>query len=228
MVNEKIKKILIFAPPRTGTTVIQKIIAQDLFKIPNLIEPFNNPELGFNPANPKFIDGQAADLYKWTSEQSVGVMKLLGINLKYVDIDKLLLVGKFDRVVIIERKNLTDCCVSLCLAELTSKYHYSEGESIDIDSFECSVSFVDNWIEMYKKYLTGVKQIKNSNVLYDVICYEDFMHDQVQSIAGVPLQKSKMSDNLFGRKKLISLNLPYSDICVNYNEVEEKIRKELC
>ena len=203
-------------------------MARDLFKIPNLIEPFNDPKLGFNPDNPKFVDGQPADLYKWVGEQSAGVMKLLGINLHYVDVDKLLSVGKFDRVVIIERKNLTDCCVSLGFAELTSKYHYKEGESVDIKSFDCDSGFVDRWISMYKKYLVGVQQVKNNTVPCDVICYEDFMMDQVQYVADMPLQKSKMSDKLFGNKKMISLDLPYSILCTNYYEVEEKIRKELC
>jgi hypothetical protein len=228
MVNEKIKKILIFALPRSGTTIIQKIIAWDLFCIPNLIEPFNDPELGFNISNPKFVDGKPADLYKWTQEQTAGVMKLLGINLHYVDIDKLLSVGKFDRVVIIERKNLTDCCVSLCLATLTSKYHYVEGESVNLDSFKCDISFVNDWIGMYKRYLAGLEQVKNNGVPWDLICYEDFMTDQIQYIADVPLEKSKMSNNLLGNKKMISLDLPYQDMCVNYYEVEEKIRKELC
>jgi hypothetical protein len=81
---------------------------------------------------------------------------------------------------------------------------------------------------MYKQYLTALTQIKNSNVPYDTICYEDFITDQIQYIAGVPLQKSKMSKRLISSTKLISLNLPYSELCINYREVEEKIKKELC
>ena len=228
MGNEKIKKILIFALPRSGTTIIQKIIA-DLFKISNLIEPFNNPGLGFNPANPKLINGQPADLYKWTNQQLVGVMKLLAINLTYVDVDKLLTVGNFDRVVIIERRNLVDCCISLCLAEQKSKYHYTEDETVNIDPFECSGEFVDYWIDMYSRYLTALAQIKNNNIPYDTIYYEDFMDDQVQHVAGAELQLSKMTDHVFkNSKKMVSLNLPYKKLCVNYQEVEEKLRKQLC
>lgn len=229
MADKKNKKILIFACPRTGTTIIQKMIASDLFGIPNLVEPFNDPSLGFNPANPKIVDGQPADLYKWTQEQSIGVMKLLAINLGYVDVNRLLLTGGFDRIVVVERKNLVDCCISLCLAEQTSKYHYYEGDSTDIKLFECSAEFVDNWICMYRQYLTALAQIKNSSVPYDTICYEDFMSNQIQYIADVPLQKSTMSDRLFKQsKKMLSLELPYQDLCINYCEVEEKIRKELC
>jgi len=228
MADKKIKKILIFACPRTGTTIIQKIISIDLFYIPNLIEPFNDPELGFNPANPKIINGQPADLYQWTRDQPSGVMKLLAINLGYVQVDKLLSMGNFNRVVVVERKNLVDCCISLCLAEKTFKYHYYQGESSNIESFECDAEFVDNWIRMYRQYLTALTQIKNSGVPYDTICYEDFISNQIQYIADAPLQVSTMSDKLFKSKKMVSLELPYQDLCINYHEVKEKIRKELC
>jgi LPS sulfotransferase NodH len=230
MTDNKIKKILIFACPRSGTTIIQKIIAKELFGIPNLIEPFNDPLLGFDPANPKIVNGQPADLYKWTREQTSGVMKLLAVNLGYVEVDQLLSHGNFDRVVIIERKNLTDCCVSLTLAAQTSRYHYYEGESTTVDPFYCDTKEVDIWILMYRQYLTALAQIKNSGVLYDTICYEDFITDQIQYIANMPLQKSKMLDKLSGGggfKKMLSLELPYRDLCINYCEVEEKIRKEL-
>jgi hypothetical protein len=228
MVDKKIKKILIFALPRSGTTIIQTMIAVDLFGIPNLIEPFNDPDLGFNPANPKIVNGNPADLYKWTQEQPSGVMKLLAINLEYVEVDRLLLVGNFDRVVIIKRKNLVDCCVSLCMAQQTFKYHYYEGELANINPFYCDLKEVDFWIIRYRRYLTALDQITNSNVPYDIIFYEDFMNDQVQYIEDAPLQKSKISNKVFGGKSLISLNLPYSELCINYREVEEKIKKELC
>jgi GT2 family glycosyltransferase len=76
-------------------------------------------------------------------------MKLLGINLNYINVDKLLSVAKFDRVVIVERKNLTDCCVSLCLAYMTSKYHYYD-KSVSIEPFECDSKFVDGVLMPYK------------------------------------------------------------------------------
>ena len=224
MVDKKIKKILIFACPRSGTTIIQKMI-EDKFGLRNLSEPFTDPELGFNPATTCIPN----DLYKWTTEQLTGVIKLLAINLPYVDVGKLLLVGKFDQIVIIKRKNLVDCCVSLCLAELTNKYHYREHDSVNIDPFECSGTFVDNWIAMYKRYTIALEQITNSNILVDVIYYEDFMNNQVQYVAGAELQASKMNVKVLGKgKQMISLNLFYKELCINYQEVEEKIRKELC
>lgn len=228
MADKKIKKILIFACPRSGTTIIQKIIAADLFGIPNLIEPFNDPKLGFNPVNPKIVNGEPADLYKWTQEQLTGVMKLLAVNLWYVEVDQLLSVGNFDRVVIVERKNLVDCCISLFLAQQTLKYHYYHGDSCEVKPFECDTEFVDHWIVMYRQYMTTLNQIKNSCVPYDTICYENFMNNQIQYVADVPLQKS-MSARLFkNSKKMISLELPYHELCINYHKVEEKIRKELC
>jgi hypothetical protein len=226
MVNKKIKKILIFACPRTGTTIIQKRLSVDLFDIPNLIEPFNDPELGFNPANPKIVNGKPANLYKWTEEQKIGVMKLLASNLYYIDINRLLSVGNFDRVVIIERKNLVDCCISLYLAEQTTKYHYREGDAINIDPFECSAAFIDQWIGMYKQYLSALEQVKNSSTPYDILCYEDFMEDKIQYVAGVELQLSKIAFKVFNTgKKLIASQLPYQELCINYAKVEEKMKE---
>jgi hypothetical protein len=43
-----------------------------------------------------------------------------------IDVDKLLTVGNFDRVVIVERRNLVDCCISLCLAEQKSKTDFEQ------------------------------------------------------------------------------------------------------
>jgi hypothetical protein len=62
-------------------------------------------------------------------------------------------------------------------------------------------------------------------VPYDTICYEDFMADQIQYIADQPLQKSQVAR--LHNKKMISLNLSYKKLCTNYQEVEEKIRKQL-
>jgi len=214
MADKKIKKILIFACPRTGSTVIQETLAHSMFGVKNLIEPFNNPTLRLVPAN----------LYKWAREQPEGVMKLLAINLDTVDANLLLTTGNFDRVVIIERKNLVDCCVSLCLAEQTSRYHYGPGDSVDIKPFKCDTEFVNNWIEMYRRYLTALQQVKNSGVPYDIICYEDFINNQIQYVAGVPLQYGKIFE-IF--KNTVSLELPYQELCLNYLKVEKRITKAL-
>jgi hypothetical protein len=220
------KKILVFGLPRSGTTIVQLIVCIR-FQIPNLNEPFNNPALGFNPGNPKLVKGKPADLYKWTRQQSAGVMKLLGINLDYVDVERLLGVGNFDNIIIFERKNLADCCVSLCLAERNEKYIYFQGERVNTAPFECDTEFVDNWIKMYKKYLAGIETIKNSQVPYDVVCYEDFMNDQPQRIADFVLQKSHVTDTINQQIKMISTDLNYADLCVNYQQVQEKITNDL-
>ena len=222
MADKAIKKILIFACPRTGSTVIQQSLAHDLFRIPDLIEPFNDPVLGFDLRRHAPVAGKQSDLYKWTQEQPAGVIKLRAINLDYVEIDRLLKVGNFDRIVVIERKNLVDCCVSLCLAEQTSKYHYYPGDSVDVKPFKCDTDSVNHWINMYRQYLTALKLVKNSGVPYDTICYEDFMNNQIQYVAGVPLEKK------FSRtKKSVSLELPYRELCLNYAKVEKRITKAL-
>jgi hypothetical protein len=217
MAGQEIKKILVFACPRTGSTIIQQILT-NLFNIPNLIEPYNSPALGFNP---RHFKGRSADLYQWTRAQETGVMKLLAVNLDYVNVDELMQVGRFDRVVIIERKNLVDCCVSLALAEQTARYHYHPGESFDVAPFKCDAEFVVNWASMYQKYLTALKIIKNSNVPYDTVCYEDFMNGKVQYVAGVPLENV----SLF--KDTVSLEFPYQQLCLNYSKVEKRLAKAL-
>ena len=214
---------MIFACPRTGTTVIQKMIELE-FNTSNLVEPFNDPGLKLDP-----IYVQTEDLYEWVKKQKTCTMKLLATNLALVDVDRLLAHGNFDRIVVVERKNLTDCCVSLCLAEKQSKYHYMENETVNIDPFECSSEFVTGWINMYRQYVIALEKITHSGVPCDTICYEDFMNDQPQQVADVELQLSKMNIKILDQsKKTVALNLPYQDLCINYHNVEETIRKALC
>ena len=213
-----LKKMLIVAMPRTGTTVIQKIMALDMFGIKNFVEPFNN-KLGFNPANPKY----SVDPYKWTAEQTHGIMKLLAINLHDIDTAKLLEAGNFDHVVLIDRENLTDCCVSLYYAEITQKYHYWQSDTVDIRPFECPLEFVHNWISMYHQYQAAKNIVISSGVQYNILSYEDFMADKIQYIAHRPLQRFKIPYKVFGSNPIIATNLPYNKLCTNYQTVKEQI-----
>jgi transglutaminase-like putative cysteine protease len=84
---------------------------------------------------------------------------------------------------------------------------------------------------MYRQYIIALSKIKNSGVPYDTICYEDFIGNQIQYIANVPLQREDditSQTSTDGDKKTVSLELPYQDLCINYYEVKEKIRKEPC
>jgi hypothetical protein len=217
--DKKIKKILVFALPRSGTTIIQRHIARN-FKIPNLVEPFIDTHMG-----KKFIGNDLVTLYEWTKAQSTGIIKLLGINLWDVDTTTLLSEGNFDQIVIIERKNLTDCCISLYLANSLNKYHYIRDDLVNIDFFKCDIIFVNNWISMYKKYLIELEKIKNSNIPFDIISYDNFINDQVQYVAKIPLQQSKFQQAQ--KHETVATNLLYSNLCINYSEVEEKISKEI-
>lgn len=206
---------MIVALPRSGTQVIQDWLSLQ-HRIPNLLEPFNDPSLGFDTKN----FNHTTDPYKWTNSFAKGVFKLLAHNLYYVDIEKMLALGGVDHTVIIDRNNLTDCCVSLYYAKLTQVYHYLPGqETVKINSFDCPNDWVRSWIKHYHRFRAARNVVLSSSAPHSLINYDDFMADKLQHIAGQPLERSVI-------KRLVptvSANLQYDKLCTNYQAVHDQI-----
>ena len=204
--------------PRSGTTILQTIMSTYIFKIPDLHEAFGKKEMGFLPSstNPR-------DPYKWAAGLKWGIIKLVGVQMHYIDVRKLLLFGKFDHVVIVDRDNLTDCCVSYYYAGITKQYHYDD--TPDAQPFECPDHYVKKWIKHYKNYQEGRKIAISSKVPHSLINYEKFLAGDVQYVAGEPIKKSTVV--LRQKNHTIESNLPYDLLCVNYQEVKEQIEKSI-
>ena len=198
--------------PRTGTTVIQNYLSW-FYKIPNLQEPFNNRELGFDP----MTSTCHVNPYEWVAGLKKGVFKLLSQNLYYIDIKRLLETSGIDHVILIDRNNHTDCCVSAYYGKITGTYHYTQ--PIKGEKFECSMEFARRWIKHYYRFQAAKQCIESMDVPYDIINYEDFVLDKIQYIAGQSVQSSKIVKS--ARISTICTNLPYDQMCVNYQQIAE-------
>ena len=205
---------MIVSMPRSGSQVIQMFMSW-FYRIPNLQEPFNDQDLGFDAMNSVCH----IDPYEWTANLKKGVFKLLAQNLYYINIKKLLEIGKIDHVILLDRNNLTDCCVSAYYGNLTGKFHYTQ--PVEGEKFECPSTWVRDWIKHYYRYQEAKEFVIESNFPHSIVNYEDFVLDKIQYIAGNPIQNSVMLKN--ARIPSIATNLPYNELCVNYQQVKEQI-----
>lgn len=206
------KNILIFGLPRTATTQLQTQLSI-IFSFDNLIEPFNDPQQGFNPSGSGY--SQHNDPYLWSSKKTNTVMKLLAQQLYWISIEKLLATDAFDPVIITDRRNLTDCCLSLYLAEQRNQYHYVSVPSIE--PFECDPGFVTKWKLMYNKFKDACDWIERNQIPYTKIYYEDYVQDHAHEIGNV---RFRASDTV---NRLVNAQISYKDLCVNYAQIKQLV-----
>jgi hypothetical protein len=185
--------------------------------MPNLHEAFGAEEMNFFPGSPN-----PQDPYKWAAGLSRGIIKLVSVQMHYIDVRKLLSVGKFDHVIIVDRDNLVDCCVSHCYAGITKQFHYND--SPDAQPFECPEIFVTKWLRHYRKYLEGRKMAIASRVPHSILNYEKFLANEVQYVLDRPIKKSLLATK---KHYTVESNFPYDLLCVNYQQVKEQIEKSI-
>lgn len=217
--DKEVKKILIFGMARTGTTIIQQILASNVYKIPNWNEPFNH-------TNKIIVGGQMieADHYEWAQSTEQGVFKLLAHNLDYIQIDRLLEVGNFDLVVLTERQDLIECCLSLYWSSKNNKYHYRHRSEAQLAEFTAEESFVTQWCRNYRNYERSKSFVISSGIPYNIICYEDFMNDTTQMVGTHRIQRFATVNNAF---EFVPSNLPYRKMCTNIEAIKNIINKEI-
>lgn len=211
MVGKEIKKILVFGIPRSGTTVLQRQLAE-LFKLDNLVEPE--------------LDESLKSPYHWVSNQNNCVIKYLSTTMVYrpfFKFKRLIDQGKFDSIVLTERNNLTYGCISCFYAQKVSdRFHYFTDKSYPTPSkFECDMIYVDDWIIAYKKYLESKKFLDKTNTPYTVIKYEDYTSDKEQQVENVRFRISSLIIDTYDP------HLPYSSLCTNYKEVDARIKEAI-
>lgn len=206
-------KILVFGPPRTATTQIQTQLCY-IYRLENLIEPFNDPSLGFNPASANYDEQK--NPYKWIAKQNNCSIKLLATQLNRIDLAKLMSSWNPDAIVVTDRKNLTNCCLSLWLAEQRQQYHY---QSVPvIEKFWCDPEFVKPWKEMYQNFVNACNWLDSQQIKYVKIYYEDYTADQTCVLNNVSF---KLSERV--SRALVDAQICYEDLCINYKEIEELI-----
>jgi len=198
------KKILIFGMPRTGTTILQKMLAQDC-RVLNLIEPFNCPGLD--------------DPVQWAFEVKRGVIKLLAQNLDFVDFNKLIQQVKFDCIVVTQRQNFTDIVVSLYYAQyVANQYHYTETPVAM--PFDVPLDYVNDmwvWREWYYQKLSWLQE---QSVPYEIFDYDQYCNNGVQLIAGKKIINCKQKNYELNS---VSADIDYKIFCTNYQAVSDRI-----
>lgn len=209
MVGKEIKKILVFGMPRSGTTVLQQQLAQ-LFELENLVEP----ELDNTPKSP----------YHWIANQHNCVIKFLSMTMVYrpwFKFKRFIDHGKFDLIVLTDRKDLTRGCVSCFYSQkIVKRFHYFLKDVYAAPTpFECDMNFVDDWIKSYNKYIEARHYLNKTNTPYTMVHYEDYTNNAEQEIAGIKFQLSSAGVASYDPK------LDYSKLCTNYIEVQEQISK---
>jgi hypothetical protein len=208
-------KILVFGMPRTGSTIIQKFLGT-YYRIDNYNEPYtgdvNQKELG--------------DPYQWTANLSDGIIKVLSVNLDYIDFKKLINTANFDFVILTTRKNLTDSCVSLYYAQLLNQYHYTQlPDHSMLTTFICPIEdHVTAWIRQYKQYLLEVQFLKDTNTLYYEIDYDDYLNNVPLKINGKEIVTVNIKSHL---KATVHTNFDYKTLCLNYHEIEKLIHESI-
>lgn len=207
--------------PRTGTTIIQQILS-NAFAIENLSEPLHKYFVQTEPTQEYKSDDNP---YSWVSAQHKGIMKVLSSVLEHLDFAKLVAMGNFDHVVLIERDSLVDGMLSLKYAELTKKYHRFKGDIVEPQSFTVEQFDLGLWYKSYMLYNQAKEFIIKSDVQYSLINYDQFISNQPQMVAGYVLQKHTTN---FADYDMIPNDLCYKELCTNYYEVETYIRNKTC
>jgi hypothetical protein len=197
-------KILIFGLPRTATTAIQLTLTK-LFKLVSLSEPFCGNK----------IDN---DVYGWAATQQNCVMKLLTTNLyqksrEKIDTVKLCKQG-FSNVIVTQRSNLVDCCISLYYAERIAKqYHYEKPESVEHIRFEVDISFVKPWLTEISMYYQVIDELQQNQIEFEIFDYDLYIQGKPQTISGHQIVKA---NNI----AYVHAEIDYIALCSNYQEVK--------
>ena len=204
-----VKKILIFGLPRSGTTVLQKRLGK-FFGLTGYSEPFSSYE----------FRNKIGDPYTWVSNLSNGIIKILSQNLDYVDVDQFVSAGNFDSIVVTKRRNLTNLCISLYYAEqVAQQYHYNK-QPDNIEPFTCPLEFVNAVMIPYRWYMTALENLNKKSIPYTVFDYDLYQAGGSQTVAGLDIDSSYNLDT-------VSANIPYSDLCLNYNKIKTAIDQAL-
>nr|NDG05648.1 hypothetical protein [Oxalobacteraceae bacterium] len=208
-----IKKILILALPRSGTTIIQTDLAT-LTKLPNLSEPLHD-----------FDRNQLDRWYSWLGKLELGIVKVLSTGLESIDFEHTVQTMDPDHVVLIERTDLAACCLSLYYAaEIAHQYHWAHEHTPPALRFQCPLSWVKRWVHQYQHYATCRQSVLGTHRC-SIINYEKYMNDQPQDVLGHVLRRSTGRAQDLG---FVAKFIAYQDLCENYSDVYNTIQGSLC
>jgi hypothetical protein len=197
-------KILIFGLPRTATTAIQLELSQ-LFKIQSLSEPFCGDKVSNN-------------ILDWTLTQQNCVMKLLTTNLCQQSTAKIntveLCKQGFTHIIVTQRSNLVDCCISLYYAErIVNKYHYEKLDPVKHVQFNVDLEFVTGWLTEVGVYYQVIAELQKNHIGFEIFDYDLYIQGKTQNISGHQIIVSSKLD-------YVHSDIEYPTLCNNYQEVK--------
>jgi hypothetical protein len=186
-------KVLIFGCPRTGTTLLQLQLGE-IFNLSVLNEPFIiNHESYLDPVS-------------WVSSQQNCIIKLLPAHLlvhERFDLMSIINAGNFDLILVTDRKNLTDTCISLFYAEVISKQCHYTNTNHNHTPFICDIEFIES-----------LETMKTNNIQYQMIDYDSYNNGEVITVGG------KIFDKNNPITPFLDMKIDYKNLCINYKEVE--------
>lgn len=212
-------KLLLFGMPRTGTTRLQQQLANQVFQIENLVEPYSwtrthNNQVEFN--NLKEYNN-LTDPYMLAKTRDNFIAKILVPQLGPVDLVKLAQAG-YDHVVVLSRRDIVSSCISLLYAELINNYHYRSGDPIiEHKTFKCNLQDVRAWADRLAEFQNEIKRLQNNGVPVTVIDYDDFISNKPLTV----LNRVFCHDDFNHLSSTNPSLINYKELCINYREVVE-------
>lgn len=210
---------MIYGLPRTGTTVIQAVIANQILQLPNRRETFSR----VGRYLPRYLS-KAADtdsVYQWTQEVTDGVFKFLSANSGQYDLTRLLGMG-FDYVVVVRRSDRIGSLLSQAHADASGCFHYhGKPEQRHLYSnlikripFSVSRRAQLNWLKNHFLSLQHTDIIMSSGLSWNTVDYEEFIDTGRLIVADID-HATDWSD-----VETIPLCIDYRSLCTNLGEVE--------
>ena len=212
---------MIYGMPRTGTSMIQSVIADQMFNLPNRGEPFNagNAKLPYYIKDSR--DFQAIN--EWARNTTDGVFKFLGPNQWYFDLSEILKMS-FDHVILVHRHNPLDIALSEAHATYTGYYHYlgnpmyrANRDDIVEQEFVFLERDIMSWLSNYYQWARGIEIINQSLIPASQLDYDHVMNTGKITVSDIE------HDIDWAAINTVPLQIDYRRLCLNLDQVQSMI-----
>lgn len=197
--------------PRTGTTMLMHGLASEL-SIPRLEEAwrFNDPNIDYRATS------------NWVDGKNPGIVKILSDHVSHANLDDIIQRAQFDQVLITHRRNLTDCCVSHYFT-IFYGYHFKRAPSeSEWSPRAVPKEHVNHWLYyMLKPFHDTMNRWRDYQWNHPVYYYEDLTAGNDIDVMGRSINLNKT------KQAFVASNFDYRQLCVNYQEVENYIQRNL-
>ena len=215
-------KVVIFCNTRTASKlVLNKVglaVSHHLQKtqktrLRSLSEPFTN---FLEPSKPYTLE-QCIDIRNKIYTTDNIIFKIASFNYREsFDSIEFIDYSKFDKIIILNRRNLVDIVCSIYAGEVVKNSNF-EDDSIDCEDFTIPIEYADRWKRTHNKNFINVSNIikkQSSNVLeifYEDLKKETIFRSQIESFFNI-----KISSPLYEWRESNIKNR-----CLNYFEIKD-------